>query len=94
MGFYINQDMPTRGKAEALVKQHGAVELRSAIEAADWMKQGFGIVCVVSNPLFDAAGYCFNERELSAFSDPMDARHRSWLAMDKTAAEKLSGFSQ
>ena len=93
MGYYIDKGMPALGKAEALVAKYGAIVLRSAVEAAEWQKNGFGIVCVINNGPFEAAGYAFSSEELEEFSNRMDLRHKEYLAMDKALAEKLAGYS-
>lgn len=78
MGLYINKDskgnlLPTTGKAFALQRDGAAI----IPEPKQWDE---GIICVVDNGFFDAAGYCFNKAELEAFRPtPSDTRKRWWL---------------
>ena len=93
MGYYIS--VPgTSGKAEFLVKNHGARQV-TVEEAAEIVKDaGRAIVCVVYNPgEFDAAGFVYNEREFIRFSDyPGDRRVRRWFEMDRKLVEQLTRF--
>lgn len=91
MGYYI-QTPSSRGKADQIIEMYGADEITRE-EAKEFVKDGtFGVVCVVQNGPFDAAGYCFNEREWTEFADPGDHRPKRWLIMDKAEAERLSGY--
>jgi hypothetical protein len=86
MGFYIETDGPVN-KADYLVKNHGGVKIR---EPKEWEE---GLVCVVENGMFDAAGYCFSEKEFETFTTP-DRRFKIWVKMDDKLAQKLSGYSK
>ena len=91
MGFYIETPGQTTGKADRLVADHGATIIETPTnfnEAGDK-----ALVCVVVNPFFEAAGYCFDEREFNAFTATSDPRPKTWLTMDKALAQKLSGFN-
>ena len=48
-----------------------------------------GVVCVVENGMFDAAGFAFCKEELEVFAAP-DARPKTWLSMDLERAIELS----
>ena len=90
MGFYLQG--PNLGKADYLVLNEGArrVTKEDALEA---LKKGVeAVVCVVSNYAFEAAGYCYSEREFEAFCDPSDARQKEWLVMDLKTVEELTGY--
>ena len=92
MGFYI--EGPVTGKADWLLENHDAIELKGPKEAEKAFNEGYGIICVIDNGAFDAAGFMFSLLELKAFSDPFDPRFRRWLAMDRKTAEELCGFKQ
>jgi hypothetical protein len=82
MGFYINQNskgktIPALNKAAALIED-GAELLTK--EPETWEE---GLICVVSNGLFEAAAYAFSPQEMNAFKDPDDYRPRVWLKWDK-----------
>ena len=92
MGYYIETGA-NRNKAEFLMENHDAIKLASAKEALDAMNSGLGVVVVLDNGPFEAAGYCYSPSELVEFSRPDDPRPKTFLAMDKPTAERLSGFS-
>lgn len=50
------------------------------------------LICVVDNGIFEGAGYCFSPMEFDAFSYPADTRPKTWLLIDKWAAQKATGF--
>lgn len=86
MGFYINQNskgvqLPARGKAKVLLED-GAILVAPEFQP--------NLVCVVSNGPFDAAGYCYNEREFNDWTDPNDRRLKIWLVYEH--ARLLSGY--
>lgn len=77
MGYYINENskgefIGTVDKEKKLIED-GAVIIQ---EPKEWIE---GLVCVVKNGLFDAAGYAYNEFEMHCFKDPSDVRRKIWL---------------
>lgn len=93
MGYYI--EGPCKGKVNMLVTEHGATVLSGgAFEAAARQRNGAGIVCVVDNGGFEAAGFMHTEKELECFAWNRDTRPKTWLAMDRKLAAKLSGCSE
>ena len=93
MGFYIETGSPL-GKANALVEKFGAEVIPQPTSFSE-VPEGKGLISVVNNQgMFEAAGYCYNEREFEAFTHPTDTRPKTWLLMDKDIAEKESGFAQ
>lgn len=73
MGKYINQNskgepLPANGKVKALITD-GAFVCAPKV----------GAVCVAINGPFDAAAWCYNQREVDDFSDPSDRRLKVWL---------------
>ena len=93
MGYYI--EVPNnKGKAKQLIDLYGAEITSRPLQFKD-IPDGKGLICVVENRQFDAAGYCYSSREMDAFMTdygPQGQRPRLWLYMDKNLAEKLSGF--
>lgn len=84
MGYYINApDIPSTGKASALISKYGAVRIDPPLE---WKE---GIVCVVENGMFDAAAYCFSQAEMDEFKSYV-GRKKTWLFVPD--ADKLSGY--
>lgn len=105
MGYYIEVPHDTGkaqliadGKALILVddKWRQAPEYKAEIierpaSFAD-VPENKALICVISNPFFEAAGCCFDEREFEAFTQPDDHRARTWLLMDKNTAEQCSRY--
>ena len=91
MGYYI--EVPENlGKAEQLVKLHGG-EIVPRPQNFTEVPADKGLICVVNNGLFEAAGYCYNTHEFIDFAQP-DGRSRQWVLLDKNKAERLSGYKR
>lgn len=89
MGYYINYDSKGRHlglstKADNLIAD-GAVEVSGDKFQPD-------LVCVVDVNAWEAALYCYSEKEYQMAADPSDIRPKRWLIV-KNAAE-LSGFTK
>lgn len=92
MGYYI-QTPENHGKADYLVREHGA----EVVDDVPAWSDDYAIVCVVDNGAFEAAGYAFSPRELMAFAAQDRGgyqRPRTWLKMDKAKAQELSGYKR
>ena len=93
MGYYI--EVPrNKQKALQIMALHGAKFTIIPPKSLSELAENEGLVCVVENGPFDAAGYCYDDDELEAFNDPRDHRPKTWLTMDKKLAEKLSGYKE
>lgn len=90
MGFYIETGGSV-GKAEAIIEKYNAKQVTQD-EARKAIAAGKGVICVVKNAWFEAAGFCFDDNEFGQFTEPDDHRPRTWLVMDRHEAEKASGF--
>lgn len=87
MGYYI--EVPeNHHKAEQLVRLEHAEQLPGPPSSLKHIPEDKMLICVVSNLLFDAAGICYDDRELREFASP-DGRPRSWLLMDKARVLEL-----
>lgn len=91
MGYYI-QTNSNFGKAAEIASQHGA-EILDHIPTWD-EADGRAIVCVVENPLFEAAAYAYSPEELKVFANPSDHRPKTWLLMDRSKAEQLTSYKR
>ncbi len=90
MGFYI--EGPTKGKAEFLKKEHGAVQMSESEAALEVDRMG--VICVVYNTTWDAAGFAYNTLEFARMIPREDdQRPRRWMVMERETAERLSGFA-
>lgn len=93
MGYYIEAPLQyVRAKAEYLLNAKGAQKITQPDSVEHHEAVGKAVIGVVSNGLFDAAAYIYNDRELQAFTDPSDSRPKVWLLMDRDEAVALSGF--
>lgn len=93
MGYYIECEKPLR-KAEQIIAEHGGqlstmFDYRAAMD--DPTK---GVVVVVNNGLFEAAGFCFDMEEFKAFTLSDDTRLKQFVIMDRQKAEELSGYAK
>jgi len=76
MGKYINEDskglgLPARNKTAHLIED-GALKIDTPLV---WIE---GLVCVVENAPFDAAGYAYDEDEMAEFKRIGD-RKTTWM---------------
>jgi hypothetical protein len=94
MGYYIKTGENV-GKAEYLIAREGAMELLDVPNSLSELPSGLeGLICVVDNGPFEAAGFIYNDRELEAFTDPSDYRFKRWLTMPLDKAKELSGYNR
>jgi hypothetical protein len=89
MGYYIQG--PAKCKTQYIVSEYDGKIIPTPESFGD-IPQDKGLICVVNNGYFEAAGYCFSAREFEAFSSPTDNRPKTWLIMDRELAEELSGY--
>ena len=93
MGQYLQVERNTE-KAAQLIKYHGAEIVHGdPLEAFDNLPADRGLVCVVENGLFDAAGWAFSRQEAEAFVRPDMGRQRrrTWLTMNLDTIKALLG---
>lgn len=81
MGKYINiigkrTLGPTFKDKLAVLIEEGADTMVTPLE---WEE---GLVCLVDNGAFAAAGYAYNEKEMNIFIDGMGGRPHIWLKYD------------
>ena len=92
MGYYI-QTSGLKNKAQEIVEVYGAEPIPQPASLAE-VGDDYAVICVVQNPLFDAAGLCYSDDELKDFARPDSdyQRPRTWLKMEKAKAYELAGF--
>ena len=93
MGYYIQTPGQNTGKAQYIIDNFGGVAIPQPLSFSE-VPENKGLVSVVGNPWFEAAAYCYDPGEFEAFTQPDDLRPKTWLLLDKSKAEELSGFSQ
>lgn len=91
MGYYIETERST-DKAQQIIDLYGA-ERVSVSEAAMCMGDpSIAVICVVSNSLFDAAGFAYDIKEFLNFNHVSDPRPKTWLKMDRQKAKELTRY--
>lgn len=91
MGQYLQVEHNNE-KAAQLINHHGAeIVYGDPLEAFDNLPADRGLVCVVENGIFDAAGWAFNRQEAEAFKRPDMGRQRrrTWLTMNLDTIKSL-----
>ncbi len=93
MGYYVAIDAP-HGKAATIVAAEESAKLASLTEASRAMKDpALGVVVVVNNGAFEAAGFAFNQAEFDHFTtNPEDDRPKEFVVMARYRAAFLSGY--
>jgi hypothetical protein len=92
MGFYL-ETPKYKNKAKQLIKMYDAREVRME-EALDAIYDNkYAVICVISNPNFDAAAFCYDLKEFRRFNHVDDDRPRRWLIIeDRDMVDELSGY--
>lgn len=92
MGWYVETPGLT-GKAEKLQKIYAAQPVDKDT-AEDLVDDGRGaVICVVKNPEFEAAAFCYSPQEFRRFTHPLDPRPRTWLWVeDRAVIEEVTGY--
>lgn len=94
MGWYLETPR-TREKAAQLIKMHNAhIVTREQAEA--FIEDGKkAVICVVQNPAFDAAAFCYSPEEFRRMNYSGDPRPKTWLVIDDRAlVENLTGYKE
>lgn len=83
MGMYINENskgirLSHFDKAHELVAD-GATILKDPPTRVTLEDGSRPFVCIVHNPSFDAAAWCYDEHELREFARETDFRPKTWL---------------
>jgi hypothetical protein len=94
MGYYLETPALT-GKAEALAQMYGAIGMPPEVaEITVGLKHG-AVVCVVKNPEFEAAAFCYSSDEFDRFNHPGDPRPKRWLWIEnRQLVENLTGYTR
>lgn len=88
MGFYLETKEST-SKALQLKRDHGAQVVIQPRNMGE-VPSGKVLICVVENPVFDAAGIVYDQKELDRFSETYTSRPRTWMLMDVERVVELS----
>lgn len=91
MGFYI-ECISEKCKSQYLVSEYSAKIIPKPKKFLD-IDADKGLICVIDNGEWEAAGFCYSEKEFKRFSSD-DGRKKTWLIMDKNVANKLTGLGK
>lgn len=88
MGYYI--ETPNRlNKANYICDKYKG-QVISQTEAEKLIgSEEFVVICVVDNGIFEAAGYCYCEKEFKYFTHPSDTRRKIWLKLKDVKQAKI-----
>lgn len=97
MGYYI-QTPKDKNKAQQIIDLYNAELFKTPLEDVycdDFPPpDGKAFICVIENPRFDAAAFCYDRREFEAFALDLTGRRKTWLLMDWDKACELSGYKK
>ena len=85
----------TTNKALWLVEHHAGqlINRETALLVVEtYPSHDRGIVVVMDNGPFQAAGFAYDLDEFTEFADPSDPRSRQYVEMNRTLAAKLSHY--
>lgn len=94
MGTYVNAG-PKQGKVAWLLRNQPLLGAIIVADREDWVTfdpKQYGLVAVVGNPTFDAAGWAFDESERDYFADPASTKDRevTFLIMELVMVQQLT----
>jgi hypothetical protein len=82
MGKYINST--SKGQMNTSANDKALALIQDGAQVIPQPKEFIpNLVCIIDNGFFGAAGYCYNEGEFKAFTDPTDPRPKKWFIWDK-----------
>ena len=82
MGKYINKNSKGESLGSSFREKVNALILDDANAVGSPRKFEEGLVCVIDNGFFAAAGYAYDEREMNVFLKGYSGRNFQWLKYD------------
>jgi len=93
MGYYVQTEGYTRDKAQRIAEAHDGVVLTVPPPGFSDVPAGKALICVVANGLFEAAAFCYSEREfIELTQDEHDWRRHTYVLIDWHKACELTGY--
>ena len=93
MGYYIKTEEETgehHGKSKFIVEKY-AGRIVTEAEACQ-VVDSEGVIVVCDNGMFEAAGFAFDQGEFNAFTNPDDARRKTFVVIDREKAKELTNY--
>ena len=91
MGYYIETDGHFEKAEKIAAKHNGRIVTQ---DEASKLVESHGVICVVKNELFEAAGFAYDQNEFDAFTSPSDYRHKTFVVIDRELAKELSSYNR
>lgn len=91
MGYYI-QTEGHRDKAAAVVREYNGQHVSKSEAEVAMSDPTKGVIVVLHNPLFEAAGFAYDMDEFKAFTESRDLRRKEFVVIARADAEAASGF--
>jgi hypothetical protein len=92
MGYYI-ETPGNKNKAAQICEAYPEAKVIPQPDSFSQITPSVGLICIVDNGPFEAAAFCYNEREFEEFTRE-DGRDKVWIVMSREKAEKLSGYNK
>lgn len=91
MGYYV-QTVSVRNKALIIAKAYNGKVVSK--EAAAMQVEAMGVIVVVDNGPFEAAGFAYNKEEFKRFTLPGDTRPKKFVVIERDEAERLTNYGE
>lgn len=93
MGYYVETPM-NWGKARYIAETWGGEIVSEEVAAVSVKVSTLGVICVVDNGPFEAAGFAYDEGQFERMRDRSrgDNRPRQWVVLERVVAEEISGY--
>lgn len=82
MGYYINKTRKKEELGAGFVLKYNALKEDGAVPIARPTIWKEGLVCLINNGMFAAAGYAYNEDEMRVFLEGEEGRAVQWFVYE------------
>jgi hypothetical protein len=96
VGYYLETPPHRFEKAAQIVAEYKGT-IVDALEAALVVanEPDKAVICVVQNPEFEAAAFCYSMSEYERFTYKLDRRPRTWIVInDRALVEERTGYAK
>jgi hypothetical protein len=94
VGYYL-ETPKNIGKADTIKKLYGAISISQEDAKMAARHRAGAVICVVRNPSFDVAAFCYDEAEFERFTNKHDPRPKTWLCIeDRELVARLTNYKE
>ena len=93
MGYYIQTKSAYNKVSEICRMVPLAFKAKYSVAKQAMEDPDLGVIVVMDNGLFQAAGFAYSKEEFEAFTMPTDPRPKEFVIMGRKEAERLSGYT-